>query len=396
MTAIDILLVKIINSKSEDLKKVLPKKDFKVLSNLSKSVLLPSFITYSQSRLLLKLLALHSKKMPEFIEEIEESLQNPSWSHVFRETEEMKKVYAHHNHENSSSIIVETHYSSEIKKSLKELEEEISLQQSFNKPKCYISPLTELNLVAIVEKLTPHNFLISEELENYYKIIKSWSKKEIISQFELENITNSNLLNQLSDDLSGNFDDPMLLIDRSLRYGYVPPSFEENSENLTNILVNRQKTTVWVDKKKFMLEQIFSSLKQLKRFPVMLIFDAHDQAKCLTDLGNLSKILEKNEIFDNVGIYFRLINDPIGTEFNKIVGEKKYNSYLDEKIKVVGIQNGKIPKFFIKTQWKPASIVMLSSYLKNSKTAVFADNCDLIIVHTDNEPFDHTRVLKWL
>ncbi len=396
MTAIDILLVKIINTISADLKNSLPKKDFKVLNNLSKSVLLPSFITYSQSRLLIKLFTIHSKKMTGFIDEIEESLKNPFWSHQFREADEVKKISIQYNTDNVSQILVETHYSNDIKKALKELSNTITISQPFNKPKTYTCALTETNIVAVIEKLRPFEFTIDEELQKYYKIIKSWSKTEILSQFQLDKIENSIFFKKLSEEISFDQCNELVLADRSFRFSYISPFFEENDENLTNFLARRKKTTIWVDKKKFNLDHVFKSLQELHRFPVLIIFDPHDQEKCLKDLKNLTKILEKNEIFDEVGIYFRLDSTDVGKEFNSIVSEKKYNKYLDEKIKVVGIQNGKVPKFFIKNQWTPMSVVVLSNYLRNSKTAIYADTCDLIVVHTDNEPFDHSRILKWL
>lgn len=396
MTAIDILLVKIFNTISADLKNSLPKKDFKVLNNLSKSVLLPSFITYSQSRLLIKLFTVHSKKMIGFIEEVEESLKNPSWSNQFREVEEVKKITVQYNTDSISLILIETHYSGEIKKALKELSDSVSLSQPFNKPKTYACALTETNIVTVIEKLKPFEFTIDEELQKYYKTIKSWSKDEVISQFHLEKIENSNFFKKLLEEISFDQCNELVLADRSFRFSYTSPIIEENDENLTNFLARRKKTTIWVDKKKFNLDHVLESLKELHRFPVLVVFDPHDQEKCLKDLKNLTKILEKNEIFDEVGIYFRLDSTSTGKEFNSIVAEKKYNKFLDEKIKVVGIQNGKVPKFFIKNNWIPMSVIILSNYLRNSKTAIYADTCDLIVVHTDNEPFDHSRILKWL
>ena len=58
MMTIDELLVKIMGSVDPEILRTLPKKDLKVLLNLSRSVLNSSFITESQSKLLIKILSL--------------------------------------------------------------------------------------------------------------------------------------------------------------------------------------------------------------------------------------------------------------------------------------------------------------------------------------------------
>ncbi len=395
MTTIDTLLIKIMDSVEADVLRSLPKKDLKVLVNLSRSVSNPSFITESQSKLLIKVLSLYSKKFTNFTEEINTALKNPSWSKIFRPADETKKINFKIDRDGISQILIESHYSYEIKQILKELSELVPLSNSSQKHKTLSCPLTEENLVSVIEKLQPLDFEIDEDLMNHYNVIKSWSELDILSQFAVNNITNQNFQKKLLEEFNDKDVNDLLIADRSIRFQYICKFPEKNDENLTNILVRRNRSTIWVDKKKFSLDNIFNSLIELSRFPVMFIFDSHDSEKCLDDLQKIGKILEKNGISDGIGIYFRLPNQGAGKEFNKIISEKGYNSFLDDNIKVVGIQNGKIPKFFIKNDWKPMSVVTLCSYLKNSKTAVFSDNCDLILVHTDNEPLDHMRQLKW-
>jgi hypothetical protein len=103
--------------------------------------------------------------------------------------------------------------------------------------------------------------------------------------------------------------------------------------------------------------------------------------------------LEKNRIFDNVGFYFRLDNDTHGKEFNQLIAEKKYNTQLNSQTKIAGVQTGKIPKFFLKNDWKPMSVISIGNTLRNSKTAVYANCCDLIISYSDNEPIIETQNL---
>jgi hypothetical protein len=111
-------------------------------------------------------------------------------------------------------------------------------------------------------------------------------------------------------------------------------------------------------------------------------------------LTKIGENLEKNGIFTDVGIYFRLENSEIGKEFNKVIADKKYNSQLTEHTKVVGVQNGKIPKFLLKSAWTPMSVISLSTSLRNTKTSVYANCCDLVITYSDAEPLIESRI-KW-
>jgi hypothetical protein len=127
--------------------------------------------------------------------------------------------------------------------------------------------------------------------------------------------------------------------------------------------------------------------------PTLVIFDTYNAKQCSEDLRILSKSLEENGIFDNVGIYFRLPNTETGIEFNKFIADKKYNCQLDRDTKIVAVQNGKIPKFFLKSDWKPMSVISIGSSLKQTKTAVYASMCDLIISYTSQQPIIETRTL---
>jgi hypothetical protein len=107
----------------------------------------------------------------------------------------------------------------------------------------------------------------------------------------------------------------------------------------------------------------------------------------------LGESLRNNRIYDQVGIYFRLPNSEHGSMFNKFIADNGYNYNLDNTTKVVGVQNGKIPKFFLKSDWKPMSVIAIGSSLKQTKTAVYASHCDLIISYTDTQPIIETRAL---
>lgn len=390
MTQIDKILIKILNLPDNDVLLV-PKRELKILKNLGKLVSSPHFITENQGKLLIKILNENLRNFDGMSDEISKSLLAPSWSKIFRPVDKTKKIYMS---SNNSVIILEFAYSSAIRKVLQTIWRELGNISQESSGKIYNVELTEKNIIKLVDTFKPLDFEIDEKIENFYEIIKSWSENEIKGKFFLNNFDHSNFQKMITTDLG--ISTPIsdyVIADRSVRYQYFLETPKKSPENLTEILAYRQNTKIWIDKKSYSLNEIFSSLKKLKRLPVLVIFDYNDHKKCYEELLNLHDSLEKNEIFENIGIYFRLDNDESGTMFNKFIAEKKYNAQLDKTTNVVGVQNGKIPKFFLKSSWKPMSVISIGSSLKQTKTAVYANCCDLIISYTEQEPIIENKIL---
>ena len=389
MTTIDKLLIRIVNQSDPTIEELIPKRDARVLRSLVTAILTPGFITENQSRLLVKILNEHSDKFSQIASDLVESLAIPSWSKLFREVDKTKKLYIS---STEPLLIIEFAFSSNVRKSVTSNVKKISGLVQMASGKMYSADLSEYNIEVLVELLEPLGFEIDEKIHDFYKTIKSWDKTEVKNQFLLTNITHLNFQKQITADLGINTPiDENIISDRSIRYQYFHEKTGKNPEKLTEILAYRNSTKVWVDKTIWSLEEIIASLTELKRLPVLVVFDNNDPRKCLDELVNLHESLENNSIYNDVGIYFRLPNDVIGTQFNKFIGEHKYNCQLDNTTLVVGVQNGKIPKFFLKNEWRPMSVISVGNILRQTKTSVYANVCDLIISHTDTQPIIETR-----
>lgn len=387
MLTVDQLLLKIVNFTEPTVEATMLKRDAKVLRSLATTANSSKFITENQSRLLLKILRENSKNLRIFSDDIDDILATPLWSKVFRPVDLTKKLFVETTSDHTHHLTIEFAFNSQIRKILQANTKKITGLVQSVPGKIYHADLTERNIVEIVELLTPYGFDIEEKIQDFYKTIKSWSKIEVESQFLITNIEHQNFQKAITSDLGVETKiDNNILVDRSMRYQYFLENTEKTPENLTEKLAFRENTKIWIDSKQYQLSDVIESLLNLKRFPVLVVFDQYNEKVCLENLQNLSKILEKNGIFDNVGIYFRLPNNEVGTKFNKIIADKKYNSQLDENTKVVAVQSGKIPKFFLKTDWKPMSVVSINTQLRHSKTAVYASCCDLIISYTEQQP----------
>ena len=391
MTTVDSLLTKIINHNFSDVEQVIPHRDSKVLKNLARIINDPVYITENQGKLLVKILREHQDKLATFKNEIAEVIAAPVWARNFRVLQTVRKIYIADTH-GTQRITIEATFSSDLRNKISQMNKTVSgLVQELN-GKLYSAELTEKNIVEILDRLESFNFEVSDDLVEYYKTIKSWSKSEIEDQYRITTISYPNFEKHIISDLGiDTAIDQNIINDRAIRYQYFVKNLDKSPENLTEIIANRTQSKLWVDKTQYPLEELIQSFVQLKRLPTLVVFDSTDSKKCLEKLQKLSESLEKNEIFDGVGLYFRLDNDASGKEFNRLIAEKKYNCQLDHNTKIVGVQSGKIPKFLLKSDWKPMSVVSLNTTLRHSKTAVYANCCDLIVTYTDSQPVIEAR-----
>lgn len=394
MTTIDQLLTKIVNNSSPTIEELIAKRDARVLRSIETAISSPLFITENQSRLLCKILKDNEKKLNFLGDELTNSLALPTWSRVFRQVDQTKRMFIGKNPDDEQTIVIEYAFSSAIRKIMGVVGKQTDGPIISINNRIHQCDLTEKNIALLVDALTPLDFEIHETLKNHYSTIKSWSENEVKNQFLLTSITNQNFHKQITNDLGISTPiDTNVIADRSMRYQFFVENPEKSPETLTKKIANREGTRVWVDSNKFSVEDIVQSLIDLKRFPVMFVFDGFSPDGQTSKLHEIAKCLDKFGIHDHVGMYFRLPNNPIGKDFNELIQQRQYNCVLDKNTKVVGVQSGKIPKFFLNNEWKPMSVVGLSTVLRHSKTAVYANCCDLIISHTDTNPIiENTKI----
>jgi len=385
MTTVDNLLLKITSFTSPTIEEYLPTRDSKVLRSLTTAVSSPVFITENQSRLLLKLLTQYSNNFLMIEPNIENILVTPTWSKRFRAVDTTKKVYLKTLKDKESEIFIEFAPNATIRKVLQSVGKCTEGGVTVHSTKIISIELAEKNIVGIVELLKPHKFEFDQKITDFYEIIKKWQFKTECKKFffneDLYPLIQTALINDIGHD---NLTNELMIQDRKTRYHFLTKKTEKNTENLTNLIVGRTQQKVWIDSNTHSLDDVVGSLKELNRLPMLVIFDSHSAESCTKNLQNLHISLEKNEISQGVGIYFRLQNDTTGKSFNSFIQDNHYNSPLNSDTVVAGIQTGKLPKFFLKDcNWAPKSVIVLGSNLRHSKSAVYSNRCDLIISYSD-------------
>ena len=384
---IDQLLLEIQKIGFDKLPKSVPNRDLKILKSLATSVASPIFITKNQSRLLLKILTENKENLTEILDLLSASLENPMWSKNFRPVDSTKRIFINRNKDGNTSLAIEFAYNANLKKSLLNLSRIIEGNNSTVIGRVNLVDLTEKNIVAVVENFEKYDFEISSEVRDLYKTIKSWNFYEIFEKFSFANFATSPQKTLLIEDVGlDGLTNEDIILDRRIKFQYNVTFPETDEKSIKNTIISRPSPRVWIDSKAYDLTDLFNTLKDLKRFPLLITWENNVEKTALEILENLDNSLKKCEIFDGVGIYFRLDNTDIGKDFNRLISNNKYNVVLDEHTKVACVPNGKIPKFFIKNAWRPKAVVSIGTSLRYSKTAVYANCCDLIITYHHSSP----------
>jgi hypothetical protein len=383
MNSTDNILINLYSSSPASVQQTVPVRDRKILVSLFRQISSGHFLTENQGKLLVKIFNENIDNLEFKDPEILSLIESPVWSKPFRQIEYVKKIYLSDSEE--KHIIIEFTFNKRIRDQISKISKDLDGALISIGNKKHTLPLTEKNILTLVKGLKNFRFEIDEKLQNFYhEILEVLLTKENI--FDLKNIESKKLLDSLYADIGvENSENHLLLADRKIRYQYqIFSDFAPGT--LTDKIAYRKTSKLYLDKNQVSLTDIIHSLNELNRLPVLFIFSSHDIKDSITDLKNMATALESNSIAD-VGIYFRFDNTTEQNKiFNDLINTLKYNSKLDKNTKIVGLANNKLPKFLVKDQWKPNSIISFTNNFKNNKTSVYCDDVDLIIYYHDKAP----------
>ena len=364
----------------DKLNQCVPHRDRRILENMPVLLNSDEYITESQANLVLKILKNNLEYLTVISPSLIDTIKKPTWKKKFKTLEVIKKVSIFQAPNKDFLIDVYFSYDSEIIKILKGLEKIAQIDKKYNEGKHVFFSLEEKAVVNIHKVLSPLNFEFSDDFLEILEKVKNIDIEQIQLKF---NFTNFNQ-EKIKEDILQN---DLLILDRKIRYQYeFSPKFDKNTEDsLIYKIASRKRVPVYLDPKQTTLTDILKNLQSLKRDKILLIFDEYKPVDCVEQLKNLKNSL--NELCENnVGIYFRFDNKNDGKEFNKLIAENSFNKKLDKDTKIVGIANGKIPKFMIENEWYPDATITFTNSFRNNRSVTYCNACDLIVYYTVTTP----------
>ena len=387
MLTIDNILLNIEQHGIDKLNSSVPVKDRRILKNLVRMIQMPAFITESQGRLLIKILQENMEALHFIGSALIPSLKNPSWTKSFKTVEIVKQISISKNSSGESFIDVECSFNKEIKKSLTTITRNIegsAFTVTLGKRSSFL--LTEKNLYNIVKEFDKHNFDKSEQVIKLYNDICSLDLAGTKNSFNIYKTANVKLKNRLIKNIGVIDSTNMLLLeDRKIEFQYTVKGNLDDS-SLANKIAKRTNNKIFINSSEYTLLDVAQAIRQLRKMPALCIFDEYDAGASIKNLKMLKTVVDAVDPTINVGAYFRFNNSGDGEQFNKLVSEYGFNKQLDNNNRLSIIANGKIPKFFLKSDWYPKTVVSFSNHFRNNKTSVYCNSCDLIVYYTSSQP----------
>lgn len=366
-----------------DVEKSIPKKDLRIIVSLKKQVQQHTFLTENQSKLLSKIFKENLKTLVTVNPDAEEILKNNIWSQAFRVIEKIRKIYR--DPANADSLLIEFNFDKRLKDIMTNLNKSVDGSVVAVGSRCYAVSFTEKNINAVVTAFFKEKFEIEQKILDFYGDIKKiLEDKE--NPFDVFTLKDAKLKNAIEQEV-GTIDrtNLNLLQDRKFRYQY--QIFEKNQGNdLATIIANRQSPKIFINSAEHNLVSVMSALKDLHRFPILVIFEGHDAKINKKYLDFMAEAAMHNNVDDQVGIYFRFEKAADTEGFNSAISSLGYNKMLSEKTSVAGIANNKLPKFMVKSGWKPMSVISFTNTFRNNKSAVYTNDVDLVIFYGDKQP----------
>lgn len=161
---------------------------------------------------------------------------------------------------------------------------------------------------------------------------------------------------------------------------------------LSQKIVNRSKFQIIVDPNTYTVQQLAESVLELYRFPLLITLT---EKNCYDDLIKFHRAFDGIIPNESCSVMFRLDNSD-GADFNNYIRRNNLNNTVDENTKIVYINNNKIPKPLLKSNWNPcAAISTYSGYSGASKVDTLFDMLDLVIHYdSDGSPWKRNKLEK--
>ena len=359
----------------------IPARDIKILKNIASLMSGPTYITENQAKLLLKIFNENIAHLNLVYDNINFYVQTPLWEKPFRVQKKIREVSIENDKNTDFRIIIHYSFDKEIKKVLGVLNKKIGISGFGGDNKTQYYTLNEKNLITVYDLLKPLKFHFSEHFLDLYEKTINVELEPVLQKYEFSNFIQDKPFKDLAQE------NALVILDQKIRYQYnFTQNFDEIlQKSLAYKIASRNNNKIYLSSLTTDFTNLIESLISLKRSKILLIFDDFRISDCLKHIYTVKNSVEELNI-DNIGIYFRFDNKGEGETFNKIISENKFNKRLETNTKIVGISNGKIPKFMLTSEWYPDVVISFTTSLRNNKTDVYCNSCDCIVYYTDIKP----------
>jgi len=253
---------------------------------------------------------------------------------------------------------------------------------------------SEVSLYNIVDILKDKNFEIQEEIQTCFEQISfmntNWQDYlPGIYKLKLKNLHQSAINYAISHIGEPTQENLFRYADKKQTFGLHHFDQEDLNLSLNNLttlskkIVQRKSTRIQINPTEYNTDRLAESLLEMHRFPILVILNENE--------NDLEHIVQFNNSFKNIflaediSVMYRKDNtSKENTDFNTFVKDNKLNNPLANSTKIVYVNNTKINKVLLNSQWKPETIVLCdSSPIIGNKWKNYLSQFDLNIFYQE-------------
>lgn len=276
----------------------------------------------------------------------------------------------------------------------KQIKDQISNSEYYHEKgtqKHYFS-INEKNIYSCIKAFKNKNFEIDKKLLEVYNCLEEMNthKEQYIAGIYNLKICNlkEKAVNALVDDIGElpNIKNLALYKDRQLVYGLQHFDEDDLKKSLGQLsilsqkIVNRSEITLHINPEEIKLDKLVYSLWELNRFPLLVCLDS---AHALEQLHSIYSSVQHIIPSFQQSVLFRLDNDS-NLEFNKYIKNNELNNSIDKNIKIVYINNTKVPKPLLKSDWSAKATLTFGEFRSFNQRAMITYNEYDLLIHYDN------------
>lgn len=295
-------------------------------------------------------------------------------------------------HNDVDCIVIRFPFSKRIIKRIEELKEIIDTAHDYTEHKhiFQISEKTVLGVVNVANRFEAKFNIAEDVLEDYKKVLELENQKEelipTLRNFKFVNLPEVCQEQIIKDCGEPNKSNLLKYFDRAELYGLrIDHSWQECNDvgYLTRRLVERTKSDVKILSSSFSLNAVAGSLYELDRFPLLVSCDVSGKGQVDTDpVVDIFKAFNGVVPASQQSVLFRLDGDH---PFNSWVKENGLNNPVDKNTKIVYINDNKVPKPLVNSDFWPSACLRIDHNAFARKADTYTNGVDLRIVHSDND-----------
>lgn len=377
LTTIEDLILHIYDPMNGFDRKALPARDRSILFSIASQLKKPLSLTEKQANLAVKIIN-ENKHLYDKIENLNQLLEAPLYKYTFRSIDSSRKIFIL----NGNTIAVKFPFDHTLNKLL----DKIPGRKQYNvEHRCHVYKLNEHNISTIIQIFQPYNFIVDEQILDWYKQIIDiqYSPEDYVPSVAIDSkvfLKNSNRsMSEYFDTNKTGIIAEDIFLAKTMKIFFN----NETKESIQNLNISEiSKRLLLHDSNrlgvtKYNKQDICMMLQELNTYPILVLVDDDEKEFIAWVTSFIQYGVKQSEI----SVLFRSDKN---TLFNDYIKDQKLNNLVDKNTKIVFIRN-KMPKILYKINFVPKVVISNNTFYVHYTSQKMVDSHPLVLYYNEKQ-----------